>query len=478
MDSDRSTFDGRDLHLDLGGPTGRRSSLEEALREAIRTGRLVERTRLPSTRALAADLGLARGTVTDAYDQLVAEGWLVARQGSSTRVASAPTPTPTAIPASARPSGAPGSAPAPRHDFRPGRGDLSNFPRGQWVAALRRALRDAPDAVLDYGDPRGLSVLREALAAYIGRARGLPVDPGRLVVCNGWVQGFSLITEVLRDAGARRVAVEDPSMPRNPAALQRFGLGVVPVAVDGQGADPTSLARRASVAAVVLTPAHQYPTGATLSADRRAAWINWARTHDTVLIEDDYDGEFRYDRQPVGALAALDPGRVIYAGTTSKTLAPGLRLGWLVLPPRWLEPVTDLRLIVDRHTDTLEQLALAEMITSGAFDRHVRHSRMRYRRRRDLLLTLLADRVPAVTAHGIAAGLHTVMELPVDGPTEKEVVDHLVRDDVAVHGLANYHHRAVTEAPSALVVGFATPPEHAFAVGARALAASLARLYR
>ncbi|HXQ61872.1 MAG TPA: PLP-dependent aminotransferase family protein [Acidimicrobiales bacterium] len=476
MDSDRSTFDGRDLHLDLEGPAGRRSSLEEALREAIRTGRLAERTRLPSTRALAADLGLARGTVTDAYDQLVAEGWLVARQGSGTRVASAPTP----VPASAHPRGPrePESTRAPRHDFRPGRGDLSSFPRAEWVAALRRALRDAPDSVLDYGDPRGLSVLRQALAAYIGRARGLPVDPGRLVVCNGWVQGFSLITEALRDAGARQVAVEEPSMARNPAALRRFGLGVVPIAVDAQGADPTTLARRGPVAAVVLTPAHQYPTGATLSADRRTAWINWARTHDAVLIEDDYDGEFRYDRQPVGALAALDPGRVIYAGTTSKTLAPGLRLGWFVLPPRWLEPVTDLRLIVDRHTGALEQLALAEMITSGAFDRHVRHSRMRYRRRRDLLLSLLADLVPAVTSHGIAAGLHTLIELPVDGPTENEAVDHLMGDEVAVHGLANYRQRSVTGTAPALVVGFATPPEHAFAVGARALASSLARLYR
>ncbi|HXQ63066.1 MAG TPA: PLP-dependent aminotransferase family protein [Acidimicrobiales bacterium] len=476
MDLDWSTFGGRDLHLDMDGPGGRRASLEAALREAIRSGRLAARTRLPSTRALASDLGLARGTVTDAYDQLVAEGWLVARQGSGTRVASAPIPTQTPAPAR-RPAGAE-AAPAPRHDFRPGRGDLSNFPRREWVAALRRALREAPDGALDYSDPRGLPVLREALATYVGRARGLPVDPDRLVVCCGWVQGFALITEVLRDAGVRRVAVEDPSMARNPATLRRFGLGVVSVPVDHHGADPVGITRRGSVAAVLLTPAHQYPTGATLSADRRTAWIDWARHHDAVLIEDDYDGEFRYDRQPVGALAALDPERVIYAGTTSKTLAPGLRLAWLVLPPRWLEPVVDLRPLVDRHSGALDQLALAEMITSGAFDRHVRHSRMRYRRRRDLLLSLLADQVPAVTAHGIAAGLHTVIDLPADGPTEIEVVDHLARDEVAVHGLAAYRHRAPDGAPPALVVGFATPAEHAFAVGARALAKSLGSLYR
>lgn len=476
MESEGSTFAGLDLHLDLDGPTGRRSSLEEALREAIRTGRLSAQTRLPSTRALAADLGLARGTVTDVYDQLAAEGWLVARQGSGTRVASVPTAAET-VPRPDAPA-EPGSGAVPHHDFRPGRGDLSNFPRRPWVAALRRALRDAPDSVLDYGDPRGLRVLRLALSGYIGRARGLPVDPDRLVVCNGWTHGFAMIAEALRAAGVTRVAVEDPSMARNPAMLRRAGLGVVSVPVDHEGADPAGLVRRGSVGAVLLTPAHQYPTGATLSADRRAAWISWARAHDALLIEDDYDGEFRYDRQPVGALAALDPGGVIYAGTTSKTLAPGLRLGWLVLPPRWLEPITDLRPLLDRHTGALDQLALAEMITSGAFDRHVRHSRIRYRRCRDLLLTLLADQVPAVMPHGIAAGLHTVIELPADGPTENEVVDHLARDEVAVHGLGSYHQRAVTGAAPALVVGFATPPEHAFAVGARALATSLARLYR
>jgi len=432
-------------------------------------------TRLPSTRALAADLGIARGTVTEAYDQLAAEGWLVARQGSGTQVASTPMST---TGSQGREPSAPEVDEGRRHDFRPGRGDLSNFPRREWLAALRRALRDADDASLDYGDPRGLRVVREALAGYVGRARGLPVDPDHLVVCNGWVQGFALIAEALRDAGAARVAIEDPSMARNPATLRRFGLGVATVPVDSDGADPALMTRRGSVSAVLLTPAHQYPTGATLSADRRAAWIGWARDHDAVLIEDDYDGEFRYDRQPVGALAALDPGRVIYAGTTSKTLAPGLRLGWLVLPPRWLEPVVDLRPIVDRHTSALDQLALAELVTSGAFDRHVRYARTRYRRRRDLLLALLAEKVPAVTPHGIAAGLHTVIELPVEGPAENDVVDHLARSDVAVHGLAGYRHRGDIEAPPALVVGFATPPEHAFAVGARTLTASLARLYR
>jgi GntR family transcriptional regulator / MocR family aminotransferase len=476
MRSDWTTSEGLDLHLTLEGSGGRRQRLEEALRGAIRSGRLPAGTRLPSTRSLAADLHLARGTVTDAYDQLAAEGWLVATPGSGTRVASAPVgeanSAPRALPVEQE------RTETARHDFRPGRGDVSHFPRRQWLAALRRALRAVDDAVFDYGDPRGQSGLRNALAAYIGRARGLVVDPDQIVVCGGWVQGFALILETLRNAGATRVAIEDPSMARGPASLRRFGLGVVSVPVDEYGADPTTLAPRRSVAAAVLTPAHQYPTGVTLSAERRAAWIEWARRNNALLIEDDYDGEFRYDRQPVGALAALDPERVIYAGTTSKSLAPGIRIGWLVLPRPWVAPVTQLRGTVDRHTGTLDQMALAEMLTSGDFDRHIRHARARYRRRRDHLLSLLAERVPAVTAHGIAAGLHTVIELPGDGPSEAEVVGHLARAQVAVHGLASYRHGDVGGGPPAVVVGFATPPEHGFAMGARTLADSLADLYR
>ena len=474
MHSDRSTSGGLDLHLDLGGPLGRRASLEQALRQAIRSGRLPGDSRLPSTRALAADLGLSRGTVTDAYDQLATEGWLVARRGSGTRVAAARRS------ASGPPARRPGQADTAitaRHDFRPGRGDVSNFPRRSWVAALRRALREAEDADLDYGDARGQRRLREALAAYLGRARGLPVDPAMVVVCNGWVQGFALLAEAFRASGIRRLAVEDPSMPRNPAALRRMGLGVASVPVDDLGADPTRMGHGEDVGGAVLTPAHQYPTGVTLSAERRTGWIAWARAHEAVLVEDDYDGEFRYDRQPVGALAALDPERVIYVGTTSKSLAPGIRLGWMVLPRRWLDAVTDLRATVDRHTGALDQLAMAELLASGAFDRHVRHARLRYRRRRDLLLALLADRVPAVAAHGIAAGLHCVIELPAGGPDEAEVVRHLARAQVAVHGLSDYRRRGRTDHPPALVVGFATPPEHGFVVGALVLADALAELY-
>jgi GntR family transcriptional regulator/MocR family aminotransferase len=475
MVSDQTNIWGWDLHLDLDGGTGRRDSLEEALRSAIRSGRLAPGTRLPASRSLAGDLGVARGTVTGAYDQLTAEGWLVARQGSGTRVAAGPARLHPAPPPPVPPS----EADRPlRYDFRPGRGDLSSFPRRAWVSALRLALRDAPDSVLDYGDPRGLPLLRAALASYVGRARGVRADPEHIVVCNGWGHALALVGEVMRDAGATRMAVEDPSMTRNSASLQRIGLRVRTVPVDAAGADPSVLAKGRPVQATVLTPAHQYPTGATLSADRRTEWIEWARARDAMLIEDDYDGEFRYDRQPVGALAALDPDRVVYVGTASKSLAPGLRLGWLVLPTRWLEPVISLRSIVDRHTGVLDQLALASMLESGGFDRHIRHARTRYRRRRDLLVGLLAERVPQVSPRGISAGLHSVVDLPLDGPDEDEVIAQLADRDVAVQGLSGYARDVGARASRALVIGFATPPEHGFVIAARALASALADVYR
>ena len=378
----------------------------------------------------------------------------MARQGSGTRVTATatavePTPGPT------EPQSAVAPSPSPRHDFLPGRGDLSGFPRGVWMTALRRALRQADYAVLDYSDPRGLPVLRRALAVYIGRARGLPVDPDRLVVGNGWVQGFSVLLEALRDAGARRVALEDPSMARNPTTVRRFGLDVAFVPVDGDGADPGRLPEKDPVSAVVLTPAHQYPTGATLSANGRpngsaGPASTTASSSKTTTTENSVTTA---NRSAAGR-PRPQPGRLRRHHVEDVGPGPAPRL--LVLPRRWLAPVAELRPFVDRHTGALDQLALAEMINSGAFDRHVRHARTRYRRRRDLLLGLLADQVPALTAHGIAAGLHTVIDLPADGPSESEAVDHLARRGVAVHGLAAYGQGTATPTRAGLVVG--SPP--------------------
>jgi GntR family transcriptional regulator/MocR family aminotransferase len=463
---------GVDLHLELAGPGGRSAAIEDALRDAIRGGRLPPGMALPSSRALAKDLAVARGTVTEAYDQLIAEGWLVARRGSGTSVAW------TAEHQARRPGGRrrqDGSAP-PRHDFRPGNPDVSAFPRQEWIAATRKALRSAPDEALRYGDTRGLAVTREALAGYVARARGVRADPSRMVVCAGFVQALALLADAFRAQGVHAVAMENPSMGAYRAILTKAGFALHLLTVDPAGADPVPLDRAGEVGATFLTPAHQYPSGATLAPARRAAFTAWARVHRSFLVEDDYDGEFRYDRQPVGALQGMDPERIVYVGTASKSLAPGVRLGWMVLPPALVEPVVDAKQLADRQSGAIEQLALAELIESGAFDRHIRRSRLRYRRRRDLLLAALAP-VPGVRTQGIAAGLHAVVELPADGPAEGEVLSALAADGVAVHGLSPYWHRSGPR-PRGIVVGFATPPEHAFRAAVDALGAGLARLYR
>jgi GntR family transcriptional regulator/MocR family aminotransferase len=331
--------------------------------------------------------------------------------------------------------------------------DVSGFPRSAWVAALRRALNAAPDAVLRPGDPRGRPELRAALAAYLGRARGVLADPERIVICAGFTEGLALLCRALRGTGA--LAMEDPCFAAHREIAHAAGMRVAPIAVDERGARPDI---PPDVAAVHLTPAHQFPLGATLAPERRSAFVAWAREHGTVLIEDDYDGEFRYDRQPAGALQGLDPEHVVYAGTASKTLAPALRLGWLVLPDRLLEPVLHAKL---NPSPALEQLALAELLAAGGYDRHVRRMRQRYRRRRDALLARLGNR----RALGIAAGLHVVVEVE-----SEEAV--LARANVALEPLSPYWHRA--PAFEGLVVGYAAPPEHAFAAALTAFSAALA----
>jgi GntR family transcriptional regulator / MocR family aminotransferase len=353
------TTSGPDLLLALAPRGPRREALETALRSAIREGRLAAGSRLPSTRALALDLGIARGTVVEAYAQLGAEGYLGARRGAGTWVAKLPLD---------RPASGAQAAPAarrPRFDFHPGQPDLSAFPRAAWVRALRRGLREAPDATLGYGDPRGRRELREQLAHYLTRARGAVADPERLVVCCGFRHGLSLVSRALHVRGTRRIAMEQPCAPPHRAAAAASGARLVALPVDERGAR-TDLLRTLRVDAAVLGPAHQYPLGVVLQPDRRAAAIEWARASGRVVIEDDYDAELRYDRQPVGALQALAPEHVAYGGTASKTLIPGLRLGWLLLPEDLLAPVLALRAVEDVHVPATDQIAFAELLRSGA----------------------------------------------------------------------------------------------------------------
>lgn len=475
--ADSWAISGVDLHLDLAGSRVR-AALERAVRDAVQSGRLAPGTRLPSSRTLAADLGVARNTVVEVYGQLVAEGWLAARQGSGTVVANHPGIEAVVQAESGRPEPAESvrasleSARAPAaYDLKPGSPDLSVFPRAEWAAAARRALAAAPNAALGYGDPAGSGALRESLARYLARARGVRTRPERIVICAGFVQALALVCTVLSQRGARSIAVERFGLPPHHRIVEASGLQTVPVDVDAAGARTDRLPG-GDAAAVLLTPAHQFPLGVVLGPDRRAAAVEWAVSSGGVVIEDDYDGEFRYDRQSVGALQALAPEHVIYTGTASKSLVPGLRLGWVVLPADLVEPVVSAKDAAGIHTGVLEQLTLAEFIESGAYDRHVRRSRIRYRRRRDRLVTTLAGRVPRVRVSGVAAGLHAVIELPT-GESARAVVARAKHHGLHVDPLDRYTHSDGGDVPPALVVGYGTPPEHSFAGALDALCRSL-----
>ncbi|MDH6215138.1 PLP-dependent aminotransferase family protein [Streptomyces pseudovenezuelae] len=433
---------GVDLHLEPEAGDGRRVGLERALRDAVRDGRLAPGTRLPATRRLAGELGISRGTAKAAYDQLVAEGYLTARQGSGTQVAQLPSTDTEAPDAAAH-------ARAPRFDLRPGSPDVGAFPAAAWLRALRRAIATAPLLAYDYGDPRGRIELRTALSGYLGRARGVIAPPERIVITSGYVQGLALLTRVLDGAD---ISMEDPGLPFHREVVRRNGGSVVPVGVDERGVCPEQLGE---AAAVVVTPAHQYPTGVTLHPTRRRALTDWARARGALIIEDDYDGEFRYDRQPVGALQGMAPGQVIYLGTASKTLGPALRLGWMVLPPHLVDAVADAKLHSDHHTETIGQLALAELIESHAYDRHVRACRLRYRRRRDQLLDRLGNRRGV---RGIAAGLHALVEVG----DEAEVLARAEAEGLAVGRLGDHWHAPGEGRPQGLVVGYGTPRERVY----------------
>ena len=452
-----------DLHLDLTG-TRVRAGLEAALREAARGGRLRPGTRLPSSRALAADLGIARNTVADCYAQLIAEGWLAASQGSGTWVAerAAPPPAATAAPA-------PAQARRTRYDLRTGVPDVSAFPRPGWLAAARKALLAAPGEALGYGDPRGLPQLRTALAGYLARARGVAVTPDRIIVCAGFAQGLELLCEALRARGAATLAAEAYGYPRHWRIAKNCGLSVTGVPVDESGAVVGELN---GAGAVLLTPTHQFPLGVPLAPARRRRAVDWAASAGALVIEDDYDGELRYDRPAVGALQALAPEHVVYAGTASKSLAPGLRLGWLVLPARLVDQVAAAKEAAGRLSSSLDQLTLAEFIASGAYDRQVRRARLAYRRRRDRLVAALRKNAPQVRVTGLAAGLHAVLRLP-PGQHEDDLVARAARHGLTVQGLGAFSLDGHRGEP-ALVVGYATPPGHAYTTAVARLCAVLA----
>ncbi|MCY1143232.1 PLP-dependent aminotransferase family protein [Actinoplanes sp. Pm04-4] len=416
--------------IDRGVGAGLRTQLEDQLRAAIRAGRLAAGEPLPSSRELARQLGLSRGLVQDCYAQLQAEGYLTSRPGAATRVATAvsrenvpapPPPVATAVFAIA--------------DFRHGVPDLGLVPRQDWAWAVREALRTMPDAAFDYGEAVGASRLREVLASYCVRVRAAAATPADLIVCTGTQQALGLVIGALAAAGVDTVAVEDPGSARTVDPLAAAaGLTAVPVPVDDSGLDVAAL-RRTRARAVLVTPAHQWPTGVVLTGPRRQELIAWAREHDGVIIEDDYDAEFRYDREPVGSLQGLAPDRVVSLGTVSKSLAPALRLGWIIAPERLREPIAARKWLADRGSPVVDQLALAVLIESGRYDRHLRRMRAEYAARRDTLVAALARHAPHLRLTGLAAGFHAVLELP-PGADREALIERAAERGVGLYGMA------------------------------------------
>jgi GntR family transcriptional regulator / MocR family aminotransferase len=433
--------------------------IETSIREAIRAGRLSRGTSLPPTRVLARDLRVSRGVVVEAYQQLVAEGYLTSRPGGYTRVAAGPE-------TAARPA-PPALAGAPRIDFCPCRADGSQFPRAAWLRSMRRVLTEASAEDLGYLRGRGAPALQHALAAYLNPVRGTSASPHRIVICNGYAQGIGLIIQTLRKAGAKRLAVEDPCADDDAVPVAReAGLEVIGVPVGEDGISVEAL-ERTDADALILTPSHQWPTGAVLSAEARSAVLRWAQRRGALIVEDDYDAEYRYDRAPIGSMQGLAPEHVVYAGTASKTLAPGLRLGWLVAPARLVDDLAEAKALADRGSPVLDQLAFADFLERGEFDRHLRRMRPIYRRRRDTLVAALRERLPDLEPAGIAAGLHLVAYLPSD-LDEAALVDAAARRGVALYGLAPY--RLSHDGRPGLIFGYATLDERAITEGVEILA--------
>ncbi|QZT62595.1 PLP-dependent aminotransferase family protein [Mycolicibacterium austroafricanum] len=450
----------RDLHLDLRdalvpGARGTKDALISALRDAARSGRLAAGTMLPSSRTLATDLGLARNTVAEAYAELVAEGWLASRQGAGTWVVDVTTPAHTPPP---RPHGV---RVAPTHNLMPGSPDVAEFPRSQWLASTRRALAGAPTEALRMGDPRGRPELRSALAGYLARARGVRTSPESIVICAGVRHAVELLTRALGGP----IAVESYGLFVFRDAIAAAGASTVPIGVDDRGAIVDEL-DGLDVPAVLLTPAHHNPLGMPLHSSRRTAVIEWAQRTGGFVLDDDYDGEFRYDRQPVGALQSLRPDRVAYLGSTSKSLSQTLRLGWMALPDNLIDAVLAAAGGQQFYVDAINQLTLADFIVGGHYDRHIRRMRMRYRRRRDVLVSALSPF--DVGIGGLAAGVNLLVTLP-DG-AEPEVMRRAGESGLAVSGLSIMRHPMAGPADvDGLIVGFAAPPEHAFPAAVAAL---------
>ncbi len=454
------------------------------LRRAIATGEMSAGQRLPSTRDLAEQLGVSRTVTLMAFDQLLAEGWIEGRTGSGTFVArgavqAKPRPNAArdvirlsafgkAASAAAPASNVPARRPVPlRYDFAYGRSAVAEFPFPQWRRILMRKARLAPVTAFDYGPSEGSLALREAIAGHLCRSRAVVCDASQVIIVNGSQQALDLITRVLLEPGDT-VAIEDPHYQ---GARQIFSAAAVrlhPVPVDNEGLDPSQLPERARLAFV--TPSHQFPTGTVLPLARRLALLAWAKKAGAVVVEDDYDGEFRYGGNAVESMQGLDTsGRVIYIGTFSRTIFPALRIGYLVVPKQLTATLTAAKWLCDRHTATLEQETLAQFITTGAYERHLRRARRANSKRLGVLLeTVDRELGNRLTVTGADSGTHLVLWLG-DGVAETEIVARAAAKGVGVYGIGSYYLAGTGRA--ALLLGFARLTEREIREGIRRLAA-------
>ncbi|MFE6304678.1 PLP-dependent aminotransferase family protein [Nocardiopsis sp. NPDC057823] len=437
------------LQLDASAvPRGERTEwLTGALRSAVASGVLPLGTRLPPTRVLAADLGVARGTVVEAYQRLTEEGLLTAARGAGTAVAARPLDAPAACSTG---TWEPTVYAPETVDLASGIPDLAAFPRAAWLRAEREVLSTATARSLGYAPPQGTLELRTELSAWLARSRGVRAAPGQMVVTAGVTGALSILSQVLRARGLDTMAREDPGADGNRMILGHWLRSTVPVPVDGDGIDTDALAAT-DARAVLVTPAHQFPTGVVLSPLRRRALLAWARERDGLVIEDDYDAEYRYDRSPVGALHGLDPNLVAHTSSLSKTLAPALRAGWLVPPPHLLEDVVEARWAADLGSPSLPQLALALLLRDGTIARHLRTMRARHRSRRDAAVAAVRAHLPGCTVLGVAAGLHLLVLLP-GGVDDREAAARAERAGVAVQPLSRHR---TAPGPPGLVIAYA-----------------------
>ncbi|GAA4216174.1 PLP-dependent aminotransferase family protein [Actinocatenispora rupis] len=480
---DRTTTSGSDfLHLSAGdAPRGRGLAdwLADAIRAAVGDGRLAAGDRLPPTRQLAADLRVSRGVVTEAYRRLAEDGHVAARGRAGTLIA-APVTAPPA-PAAADPPpreffDRPGPdafdavrAAAAGVDLTPGVPDLGAFPRAAWLRAERDVLATAPASALGYGDPRGTPELRAAVAGWLARYRGIRADAAEILVVAGTAQALTLLGRVLRDDGTDAVAVEDPGSLGARQHLHAADLATPPVPVDDDGLRVDAI----TAPAVLATPAHQFPTGVVLGGRRRRELLAWA-ADGGLVIEDDYDAEHRYDRPPVPALRALLPDRVCHAGSVSKLLAPALRIGWLLAPPRYRAALVDAKRVTDLGNPALPQLVLARLMASGALERHLRLVRRRHRARRDAMLAAIRTHLPDATVHGAPAGLHLTVTFD-GGFDDTTLAAAALAAGVTVQPLSWHCQRPYRPG---LVLGYAANPPDVLAAAVATLANALRTVRR